>query len=73
MLKESITERRIEDRHVKTDNEPNEPKCDGDNVQLNFTLQSYEEQLIIDDSDNVIMSSDREFTKARETSEQIET
>ena len=32
VLDDSITERKIEDRDVKTDNYPEEPEYDGDNV-----------------------------------------
>ena len=40
MLDDSITDRKIEDRHIKTDNDPDEPEFDGDNVQLNVEKQS---------------------------------
>ena len=53
MLYDSITERKIEDWHVKTKNDPYEPQFDGGNVQLNVEQQSYEEQSIIDDNDSV--------------------
>ena len=39
MLDDSITERKIEDRHDKTYKEPDEPELDGDNVQLNVDQQ----------------------------------
>ena len=37
----SITERKIEEHHAKTDNDPKESEYDGDNVQLNVGQQSY--------------------------------
>ena len=35
MLDDSVTERKIEDRHDNTDKDPDELEFDGDNVQLN--------------------------------------
>ena len=35
MLDDSITERKIEERHAKTDNNPDEPEFNDENVQLN--------------------------------------
>ena len=43
MLENSITERKIEDRHEKTDKDQDDPEYDGDNVQLNVDQQSYGE------------------------------
>ena len=71
MLDDSIAERKIEDRHDKTC-KPDEPEFDGDNVQLNVDQQSYGEQSITDDSDNVTKNCDEEITKAREILEQTE-
>ena len=34
MLDDSITKRKIESRHVKMENDPEEHELDGDNVQL---------------------------------------
>ena len=34
-LDDSIIERKIEDRHYKSDRDPNEPELDGDRVRLN--------------------------------------
>ena len=53
MLDDYITEHKIEDRYVKTDKDPDEHDFDGSNVQLNVEQQSYGEQSITDDSDNV--------------------
>ena len=53
MLYDSITERKIEYRHVKINNAHNELKFDGDNVQINVGQKLYREQSITDDSDNV--------------------
>ena len=39
---------------IKRRKELDKPEFDGDNVQLNVDLQSYREQSITDDSDNVI-------------------
>ena len=41
MLIDSITERKVEDRYVKTDNDPDEPEFDGSKVQLSVEQQSY--------------------------------
>ena len=49
MLYDSITERKVEDRHLKTDNDPDDPESDADNVQLKVDQQSYGEQSITDD------------------------
>ena len=53
MLDDSITERKIKDQHVQTDNHPDEPEFDGDNVQLNVDQQSYGERSITYDSDSL--------------------
>ena len=50
MLDDSITERRIEDRHVRTDNDPDEPEYDGDIIQLNVDQLSYREHPFTNDS-----------------------
>ena len=65
MLDFFITERKIEDRHVKTGNDPDEPEYDGENVQLNVDQQSYGEQPITDDSDYATKTCDHEIIKAR--------
>ena len=62
-----MTEHKIEDRHDTTYKEPDKPEFDGDNIQLNIEQQSYGEQLITDDSDNVINKP-----KAREILEETE-
>ena len=49
-----------------------EPKFDGNNVQLNVDQQSYGKQSIPNDSDNVIKSCGNEIKKAREILEQRE-
>ena len=67
MLDDFITERKIENRQDKTDKDPNEPEFDGVNAQLNVDQQSYGEQSITDDSDDVTKSCDQEITKARES------
>ena len=63
MLDDHITERTIEDRLVKTDKDPDEPEFDSENVKLNVDQQSYGEQSITDDSDNVTKNCDQETTK----------
>ena len=72
MLDDSITERKIEDQHAKTDNDPDEPEFDDDNVQLNVNQHSYGERSITDDSDNVTNNFDQEITKPRKILEQTE-
>ena len=72
MLDDSLTERRIEDRHVKTDSDQGEPEFDGDNVQLNVDQHTFGEQSITDHIDNVTKSRDQEVTKVREMLEQTE-
>ena len=59
MLDDSITERKIEDRHDRTDKEPDEPEFNGDTVQLNVDQQSYGEQSITDDNENVTKNCDQ--------------
>ena len=39
MFEDSITERKIEDHHEKTNKDPDEPEYDNDNVQLNVDQQ----------------------------------
>ena len=43
ILDDSITERKIEDRHDKIDKDPDEPEFDVDNLQLNVDQLSYRE------------------------------
>ena len=57
MLYSYIRERRIEDRHDKTEKETHEFEFDADNVQLNVDQYSCGNQPITDDSDNVIKRS----------------
>ena len=52
--------------------EPDEPEYDGYNVQMNIDQQSYGEQSITDDSDNVNKDCDQEITRAREILEQTD-
>ena len=69
MLEDSITERKIEDRHEKMNkepDEPDEPEYGVNNVQMNVDLQSYGEQSINDDSDNVNMDCNLEIRKTHE-------
>ena len=66
ILDDSITERKIKYRHVKTYNDPYKPKFDDDHVQSSADQQSYGEQSITDDSENVTKNHDQEITKARE-------
>ena len=66
MLDDFITESKIEERHVKTDNDPDAPELDVDNVHLNIGRQSYRKQSTTDDSDNLTNNCDQEITKARE-------
>ena len=61
---DSITERKVEGQHVKTENDPDEPEFDGENVRLNNGQHSYGEKSISDDSDNVTENCDQEITKA---------
>ena len=63
MLDNSITERNIERRKVKTNNDPDEPEFDCDGVQLNVDKQSYGEQSITDDSYSVTNNCDPEIKK----------
>ena len=63
MLYDSVTERKIEDRHVKTRIDPYEPEYDGDNVQLNVYRQSYGEQSIAYDSDEVTRARDQQIKR----------
>ena len=48
-----MTERKIEGCLLRTDEDPDEPEYNVDNVRLNVDQQSYREQLITDDSKNV--------------------
>ena len=48
---------------TKTDKGSDEPEFDGDNVQLNVDQQSYGEQSITDNRENVTKNCDREITK----------
>ena len=41
MLDESISARKIEDRHEKTDKDPDEPEYHSDDVQLDVDQQSF--------------------------------
>ena len=62
MLSDSITKRKIEDRHekmYKEPDEPEEPEYDGDNVQMNADHHTYGEQSIIDNSENVNKNCDQ--------------
>ena len=64
MLDDSITERKIEDRHDKTTKKPDEPELDGDNVQLNVDQQSYGEQSITNETENVTKNCDQRIKKS---------
>ena len=66
MLDDSITYHKIEDWHDKMEKLPNEPELDGDNAQLNVDQQSYGEQSITDNSNNVTKNCDQEIIKPRE-------
>ena len=69
MLNESISERKIEDRHERIYKEPDErdeSEYEEYNVQLNVDQQSYGEQSITDDSDIANKDCDQEITKAPE-------
>ena len=70
MLGNSITERKIKDRHEKTYKKPDEPGFDSDKIQLNIDQRSYGEQSITNDSDNVNKDWDQEITMASEFLEQ---
>ena len=72
MLDHSITERKIEDRHFKTDNDPDDPEFNNDCAQITVDQLSYGEQSIIDVSDNVTRNWDTEVTKAWVVLEQTE-
>ena len=67
MLDDSITERKIEDWHVKTDKDPDESQLDGEDVQLNIDQKSYREQSISDNSGKVTKNCDQGMTKARKS------
>ena len=75
MLDDSITERKVEERHEKMYNDPNEPEeseYEGYYEQMNVDQQSYGEKSITDDSDNVNNDCDQEITNAREILEQTD-
>ena len=55
---------------MKTDKDLDEPEYDGNNIQLNFDQQSYGEQSVMEDSDNVTKTPDKEITRTREILEQ---
>ena len=68
MLDDSITGRKIEDRHEKMNKEsdvPEEPEYNGDSVQINVDQQSYGEQSSTDDIDNVNKDCDQGIAKVR--------
>ena len=65
MLDDAVTGRNIEDRHNKTEPEINSPLHDGNNVQQNVDSQSYGEQSVTDDSDNVQHDRNKEISKAK--------
>ena len=56
-----ITKRKIEDRYTKTECDSDDPEFDGENMQLNIDQQSYGEQSINDDSDNVTKNCAQEI------------
>ena len=69
IIGDCITGRKIEDRHEKVKTEPDEtdePEYDWAYVQMNVNQQSYGEQSITDDSDNVNKDFDQEITKGHE-------
>ena len=66
MLDDSITVRKIKERHVNTDNNPGEPEYDSVNVQLNVIQQVHGEKSITDDGENVTKNCDQDTTKAGE-------
>ena len=72
MLDDRMTKRKFEDGHEKKIKDPDEPQYDSDNVKLNVEKQSYGDQSITDDCDNVSKTRDLEITKARETPGQTE-
>ena len=72
LLDDSFAECKIEDRHEKMNKKPDEPEFDGDNVQMNVDEQSYGEQSIADDNDNVNKDCDQEITKTRDFLEQTD-
>ena len=53
MLDDSITELKVENHHEKTYKDLDEPETDDDYVQLNADQESYWEQPILDNNDNV--------------------
>ena len=57
---------------MKTANDTDEPEYDGDSLQLNVDQQSYGEQSITDDRNNVTTNCDQEITKVLEVIEQTE-
>ena len=64
MLDDSITELLVEDRNVKTDNDPDKPEYDSENVQLNVNQQSYGEQQVTDDISNMTKNRFQKITRA---------
>ena len=71
MLDDSITKHKIEGQHVWTDNEPDEPEFDCDDVQLDVDQQWYGEHSIIDDSSNMAKICDREIKNVGKTENMI--
>ena len=57
MIDDSMTERKIKDRHGQTEKDPDEPEYEDSNVQLNVDQQLYGEKSITDDSDNLTKKS----------------
>ena len=69
---DSIKIRKIEDRHVNTDNDLDNTELVGDNILLEADLQSYYGQLNTDGSDSITKRCDQEIKKATENPKQIE-
>ena len=72
MLDDSSIKLKIEDRYVKMEKDPDEPECDGDNIQLHADQLSYREQRFTDDSENVTKNYDQKSLWNREVFEQIQ-
>ena len=55
----------IKDRNVKTDNDPDQPEFDGENLQINVYQKPYGEQSVTDDSDSVTKDCDHEMKRLK--------
>ena len=72
MLDDSITSGKIEDSHVKSDNNPDKLEYSDYSVQLGVYEQSYGERSFTYDSDSMTNKYNRRITKPVEILEQTE-